>query len=74
MVGSVLLEVLWSGLCQSCSVIFGQVAVLSYKLFYVIVAYMNMQNEIEAIGKHEQGTNFGEVADDADDIENVCGE
>ena len=74
MVGSVLLEVLWWGLCRSCSVIFGQVAVLSYKMFYVIVACMNTPNEIEAIGEHEQGTNFGKVVDDAEDIENVCGE
>ena len=74
MVGSVLLEVLWSGLCRSFSVIFGQVAALSYKMFYVVVAYMNTRNEIEAIGEHEQGTNFGKVADDAEDIENVCEE
>ena len=73
-VRSVLLEVLWFGLCRSCSVIFRQVAPLSYKMFYVVVAYMNRQNEIEAIGEHEQGTNFGKVADDADDIENGCGE
>ena len=74
MVGSVLLEVLCSGLCRKCSVIFGQVAALSYKMFNVVVTYMNTQNEIEAVGEHVQCTNFGKVADDAEDIENLCGQ
>lgn len=72
MVGSVVLNVLSSGLCRSFLAVFRQVAALLYKMFAVVVTCIKMEYQREAITEDQGDMNIAKIADGSDEIEHVC--